>query len=382
MQTFGRNFMVVCICFLFLSSVYAAEVGPDTGSLVLVGGYPNEEIIGTFIELAGGPQANIVVIPTATGIQSFGPAEKGWFFKQFNEQGACNVHLLHTWDRDEADSDAFVEPLRDATGVYFNGGRQWRLADVYLGTQTEEALWDVLDRGGVIGGNSAGATIQGSYMIRGDTKGRFILMGDHEKGMGFLRNVVVDQHIFTWNRQFDLLKVVNAHPHLLGIGIAETTAIVVQQDEFEVIGQKAVGIYDPNAPSSRGEFYFLSPGDRFDLKTRTATRPETRQLPLWMPHLIREVNVPVDTLKQYIGGYEGPEFAFHIRLQDSDLYVQAQDQPRVRLKAVSVKTFIDEANGQIFEFEMDHSGAVHHVNVRLRRRQLVAFPENGSIQME
>ncbi len=377
MRTVKHLLWLFAFVIVFFSKSPAADIGPDNGSLVLIGGYPNEEIIETFIELAGGPQANIVVIPTATGMQSFGPAEKGWFFKQFNEQGAFNVHLLHTWDREKADSDAFVEPLRDATGVYFNGGRQWRLADVYLGTQTETALRDVLDRGGVIGGNSAGATIQGSYMIRGDTKGRFVLMGDHEKGMGFLRNVVVDQHIFTWNRQFDLLKVVNAHPHLLGIGIAETTAIVVQQDEFEVIGQKAVGIYDPEAGTRRGEFYFLSPGDRFDLKTRTATRAETRQLPLWMPHLVRDVHVPVDTLKHYVGRYENPDFSFSVTLQDSDLYVQAQDHPRVRLKPVSLKTFIDEANGQIFEFERDESGAIHHVNVRLRRRQLVAFPENG-----
>ena len=116
------------------------------------------------------------------------------------------------------------------TFVWFTGGRQWRLADSYLGTKVEEELWALLGRGGVIGGSSAGATIQGSYLARGDTKTNTIMMGDHDEGFGFLKNTAIDQHLLRRNRQFDLIEIIEAWPELLGIGIDENTAIVVQGD--------------------------------------------------------------------------------------------------------------------------------------------------------
>jgi cyanophycinase-like exopeptidase len=94
------------------------------------------------------------------------------------EAGALRLEVLHTRDRAVADSDAFVAPLREARGVWFGGGRQWRLADAYLRTRTHAALDELLARGGVIGGTSAGATIQGSYLARGDTRGNETMMGD------------------------------------------------------------------------------------------------------------------------------------------------------------------------------------------------------------
>ncbi|HZD05845.1 MAG TPA: cyanophycinase, partial [Longimicrobiales bacterium] len=153
---------------------------------------------------------------------------------------------------------------------WFPGGRQWRLADAYLGTRTEEELWNVLRRGGVIGGSSAGATIQGAYLVRGDTRTNTVMMGDHEEGFGFLRASAIDQHVLARNRQFDLLEVIEAHPELLGIGIDEDTAIIVRGDRFEVMGQGYVAIYDHGAElDSGGRFYFLAPGQTFDLVTRT-----------------------------------------------------------------------------------------------------------------
>jgi len=144
-----------------------------------------------------------------------------------------------------------------------------------------EELWALLGRGGVIGGSSAGATIQGEYLARGDTETNTIMMGDHQVGMGFLKKSAIDQHLLRRNRHFDLIEVIEAHPDLLGIGIDENTAIVVQGDRFHVIGQGYVAIYDSNRTlDSGGKFYFLAPGDRFDLSTREATRPQTTREPL------------------------------------------------------------------------------------------------------
>lgn len=254
------------------SGLRAQEVGPRAGSLVIVGGALRDSaILERFIDLAGGPDAPIVVIPTAGGEDRYDEYWAG--LKQFREAGATNLTVLHTRDRDEADTDDFVIPLAAARGVWFSGGRQWRLADAYLNTRVHRELAALLERGGVIGGSSAGATIQGSYLVRGDTKANTIMMGDHEEGFAFLEGVAIDQHLLRRNRQFDLIEVIEARPDLLGIGIDENTAIIVRGDMFEVIGEGYVAIYDHNKMlDSGGRFYFLAPGDRFDLATRQAYR--------------------------------------------------------------------------------------------------------------
>ena len=196
-------------------------------------------------------------------------------------------------DGDTAEVTAvFNNPMRlPGKAVWFTGGRQWRLVDAYADTATLLAIKTVLDRGGVIGGTSAGATIQGSYLVRGDTRSRDIVMGDHQEGFGFISNCAVDQHLMKRNRQFDLFSVIREHPSLLGIGIDEATAIVVSSSCCEIIGNSYVAIYNSavntaarvskNDESLQGEefsaldqsefrpFHLLQEGDRFDLVERT-----------------------------------------------------------------------------------------------------------------
>jgi len=248
-------------------------VGPPSGALVVVGGALSDPaIVERFIQLAGGPDAPIVVIPTAGGGEDYD--EFCSCLQLLRENGARNLTVMHTVDPAEADTEVFVRPLRRARGVWFPGGRQWRLVDAYMGTLTEEALRQVLDRGGVIGGSSAGASIQGSLLVRGDTRTNTVMLGDHQEGFGYLRNTGIDQHLLRRNRQFDMLEVLEAHPDVLGIGLDENTAIIVQGDQAEVMGQGYVAIYDRSSGiDTGGDFYFLAPGDRFDLATRTATRP-------------------------------------------------------------------------------------------------------------
>jgi cyanophycinase len=256
------------------------KVGPANGALVIVGGAMQDPaIVKRFIALAGGADASIVVIPTAGDADSYNQSWSG--LRIFRENGARNLTVLHTRDRKVADTDAFVGPLTNAQGVFFSGGRQWRLADAYLHTRTHKALDALLARGGVIGGTSAGATILGSFLVRGDTKGNELMIGDHVEGMAFLKNSAIDQHVLRRNRQFDLIDVMQKHPDLLGIGIDEDTAIVVEGDRFEVIGQRYVLIHDRNSVvSPAGTFFFMAPGDKFDLVTREATRPQSTDRPL------------------------------------------------------------------------------------------------------
>jgi cyanophycinase len=276
-------------CLLLLLSILAAagavaepkvgpaQVGPAKGTLVIVGG--GDEILPIleyFIELAGGKEAPIVVIPTAGGASGYD--DKYYAMQWFRDLGAKNVVILHTDDRTVADSEAFTQPIRQASGVWMPGGRQWRLADSYLDTRTQSEIEAVLARGGVVGGSSAGATIQGSYLARGDTQTNTVMMGDHERGFGLLRNVAIDQHLLKRNRQFDLLEIVQARPELLGIGLDENTGIVVTGDRFSVMGPGYVAIYDPRRKlSNGGSFYLLAAGDQFDLASRTPERPKEPQ---------------------------------------------------------------------------------------------------------
>lgn len=273
----------VLVAFLFVAGVTltAADHGPDKGTLVIVGGNMQDPAIVTrFIDLAGGPDAPIVVIPTAG--EADDEYDQFWSgLKQWRAAGAKHVTVMHTRDRKVADSEAFVKPISEARGVFFAGGRQWRLADSYLNTRTHKELAAVLNRGGVIGGSSAGASILASFMVRGDTKSNEKMIGDHVEGLGFLKNAAVDQHLLRRNRQFDMLEVIDKYPQLLGIGLDEDTAIVVRGDQFDVIGNSYVVVYS-NTPvvGANGRFYFMGAGDRFDMKNRKPTRQATDWRPL------------------------------------------------------------------------------------------------------
>lgn len=250
------------------------EVGPENGSLFVVGGaMRSPRLFQRFIQLAGGPEAHIVLIPTAGEAEDYDDSYRG--LEAWREHGARNLTVLHTRDRAVADTDAFVEPLGTADGVFFFGGRQWRLVDAYGGTKTETELRKVLERGGVIGGSSAGATILGSFLVRGDTGGNDIMMGDHQRGFGYLRGVAIDQHLLRRNRQFDMIEVIEAHPELLGIGIDENTAILVRGDRFQVHGASYVAIYDRGTTTGPdGRFYLLAPGQLYDMGERRVIRPQ------------------------------------------------------------------------------------------------------------
>tara|TARA_B100001123_G_scaffold249600_1_gene278654 strand:- start:8468 stop:9439 length:972 start_codon:yes stop_codon:yes gene_type:complete len=279
-----------------LPAIVSGQVlGPEHGTLVISGGgETTSHIIDRFIELAGGPNAPIVVVPTSgrndEDYHNFCPC-----LRRFREAGATNLSVMHTRDREVANTDVFVESLRQARGLWFNGGSHWLHTDAYLDTKVHEELIALLDRGGVIGGGSAGAHVQGEIMNvsrspEREFSERRLPREDWRRGFGFLRGVIIDVHVLVRNRQFDMVGVMNEHPDMLGIAIDENTAIVVRGDEFEVIGTSYVIIHDnqrtipPDPPETwrtvGGPFYFLKPGDTYDLLTREAFRPSMTQEPI------------------------------------------------------------------------------------------------------
>ena len=254
-------------------------LGPENGTLLIIGGAASGMFYDKFMELIGGADAPIVIIPTAVSSNELDQEFLDRYKQRYLDRGFTNVTVLHTRDPNESNTEAFIAPIKKAKGVWFSGGRQWRHADSYLNTKAHEAFRNVLQRGGVIAGSSAGATIQGSYLARGDTKANTIMMGDHEEGLSFISNIAIDQHLFARNRQFDLFEILDRRPELLGIGLDEDTGIIVNGNKFTVIGNSYVAIYDGtrwsaerdtiyNLPKGSREFYMLKAGQRYDMKDR------------------------------------------------------------------------------------------------------------------
>ena len=245
------------------------KVGPAKGTVIVVGGGSmGPEIYKAFIDAAGGPDALILDVPNAGGDDSVASnAGKPW-----RDHGAKNVAVLFTKDRRLADSDSFTAIIKRAGGVWFEGGRQFHLVQDYGGTKTERAIMDLLDRGGVVGGSSAGASILGDFMVRGapSNDNRIMAYPGYETGFGYLRNVGIDQHVVARSRLADLAdSIIPRFPQLLAISEDEGTAWVVRGDTARIIGRNKAFVYngrdtnDPGAP-----FLTLYPGDRYDLNAR------------------------------------------------------------------------------------------------------------------
>src|SRR5215469_2375191 len=259
------------------------EYGPASGTLVIQGGGSDTGtgIFETFINKAGGLAAKIIVVPTAAGNRNPDGSIKVYKEEEelasWKKRGATNVWMLHTHDPKVADTEEFAKILRDAKAVWFNGGRQWNCVDSYANTLTYREFHNVLARGGVIGGSSAGATIQGDYLVRGAIAGPEIMMTpepDHEHGFKFIRRVAIDQHINTRNRWDDLIPVIKKYPNMLGIGLSEGTAIIVKGDRFEVMGAWKVAVHDNSRAYQPWEkpYYVLSRGDVYNMKSRRIER--------------------------------------------------------------------------------------------------------------
>ncbi len=162
------------------------------GTLVIVGGGAITPEIGKrFIEAGGGIEGHFVVLPIAMP-DPVNPRLEQAFIKRM---GAKNVTAIPYREQKDLESPKVIAILKKATGIWFGGGRQWNFVDAYEGTRLPGLFREVLSRGGVIGGSSAGATIQGDYLVRGAPAGPNIMMCEgYERALGFLPGVAIDQH--------------------------------------------------------------------------------------------------------------------------------------------------------------------------------------------
>ena len=257
----------------------APEYGPAKGTLLIIGGgnLNRSGIYEQFIELAGGKDKKFVIVPTAGGNKNADGSlriyKEDEVLKPFRELGLTNAVMLHTHDPKVANTEEFAKTLRDANAVWFIGGRQWNIWDSYGDTLTQREFEKVLERGGVIAGTSAGATIQGQFLVRGAIKSADIMIApepEHHSGFAFLKRSAIDQHINTRNRWDDLIPLIKQFPNLLGIGLSEKTSIIVRGDKFEVFGAWKVAIHDNTRLYQpwKKPYFVLSTGDVYNMKTR------------------------------------------------------------------------------------------------------------------
>jgi cyanophycinase len=283
-----KRFVLILAC-LVLPLAPQTTRGPEKGWLILEGGGDPlpAAVIQRFTKLAGGPQASIVLIPTAVPDDSM--LAPGHRVRSMAEEiaqckimlGFPHITVLHTRDRSVADSEVFVAPLRTATGVWVMGGRITLLSDAYVGTRTQREIAAVLDRGGVVGGTSAGAEIQAaeSFQVPNLVQGAAGLRASTRptptdernvsflQTFGFLRNAIVIPHVIQRRQESHLARVQALRPGMLVIGIDAGVAIVAHAGSFEVIGHSKVLI--PNAKQGDAGLDALLPGDRFDVVHRT-----------------------------------------------------------------------------------------------------------------
>lgn len=210
------------------------EDAPLRGSLVICGGGEMPaDVRARFIELAGGAKARFVVIPTASASAETDPSES--WLKPWKTAGVESATIFHTRSRDKANDPEFVRTLDTADAVWISGGDQSKLTEAYLDTLVEKKLEQLLARGGVIGGTSAGAACMTRVMITGGRETASL-----GRGFDFFPGSVVDQHFLRRNRLGRLIGVVHSQPELTGVGIDESTAAVVRNGKLEVVGRSFV----------------------------------------------------------------------------------------------------------------------------------------------
>ncbi|HEX3867442.1 MAG TPA: Type 1 glutamine amidotransferase-like domain-containing protein [Gemmatimonadaceae bacterium] len=275
MSSFRRALVAAAVVAVGLAPALVAAqtpiVGPPHGTVMVVGGGAmGPDIYAKFIDAAGGPNALIVIVPTAGGDSVYAqnaPTTRGW-----RQNGAKNLYVYHTTDRTVADAESFVAVLAKAGGVWFDGGRQFHLVDSYAGTKSERGFMSVLERGGVIGGSSAGSAILADFLVRGAPSNNNFILDDpsHEKGFAYLRGAANDMHVIARERLPDLAdSIMPKYPKLLGLSEDEGTVWYVKGDTGTILGRNKAFVYGGKDPNDPGKpFLTLYPGDKYNLGSR------------------------------------------------------------------------------------------------------------------
>lgn len=293
MKLYGSRFgkiLLTLVNSLFMAIMLftpPAEAGPKGYLFIIGGGDRPESMMKRFVDMASRVNSGRIVVLT---MASATPDETGRnLVEEFKNLGAKDV-VYYNFTRAEAEKYPNARLLAESGGIFFSGGVQARITEAILDTPIHQMIKQLYEQGAVIAGTSAGAAVMSELMITGDEmrkpeeghefetieSGNVIL----SRGLGLVKTAIIDQHFATRKRHNRLISVVAGHPELVGVGIDESTAIIVNPDQtFVVIGEKNVIVYDPSkaqvnirndrAISVRGLImHVLLDGERYDLKKK------------------------------------------------------------------------------------------------------------------
>ncbi len=256
------------------------------GVLMPIGGAEDKMddkiILSTFAQLAGGKRARIAIVPTASSIETAGLRYKALFLGMGVEQ----AEVVYIGSREDANSEDVIDHVEQATGIFLTGGNQMRLSAMIGGTRFEQVVRKANERGIVVAGTSAGASILSAHMVALGASGGTpkLRMAQMVAGFGLISNVIIDQHFRQRDRIGRLLALVSSNPGLLGLGIDEDTAAIIDSNgTIEVIGRHSLTIVDGSEmfsdifqvkaygeiTISNAKLHVLTPGRRFDMATRS-----------------------------------------------------------------------------------------------------------------
>jgi cyanophycinase len=269
----------------------------QAGALIVIGGAEDRKgsctILSEFLRLSGGPKARLVVLTVASEY----PREVGAEYQEcFQRLGAKQVHVMDIRHREDSLAHELVEVLSQATGVFFTGGDQIRVTNLLGGTPADQVLHRRHEEGMVLAGTSAGAAMMASTMIVHGHSEATPRVGNVRTGPGmeFMRGTIIDQHFAQRGRSGRLLTALAQYPHQLGIGIDEDTAMLVAGEEFEVLGNGAVAVFDAGSATYNDvldrhekqhvaicdvKLHMLTTGFRFHLTDRRPIPPAQASRP-------------------------------------------------------------------------------------------------------
>lgn len=275
-QSITKMRNLIAVCFLLIVSSIQAQKSvtsemPKKGYLILCGSEANSIAWQKFIELSGGTGANYLVIPTSVSDQDVIKVTQQ-MINSCKRRGLVHVEVLHTRSKVIANSDSLVAKIETANGVWLNGGSTLNYAEAYLDTKVQSSLIKLLERGGVIMGQSAGANIMGSYLLHGARTDNRNLKDGIKKGFSFISNCVIGSHILERNHHFDIANIRRKNKNLLGIGLDKGTVILLHNNRFQLLSREYVLVYDGQilnggktkywlGEQSKDQFYLLTAGE-------------------------------------------------------------------------------------------------------------------------
>jgi cyanophycinase len=249
------------------SRAYVEDAIPQVldGTLVIVGGddVPSAAT-ERFVAAAGGTEATIAFV-SLDGEETRKADDD--FMNELRKAGVKNIQRVQVSSRKQANDPQILALLKTVRGIWLSGARPHKFVDACLGTVAEQLCHDLLRRGGVIGGTAAGGLVQGDVLLKASPMPmKRMFVEGYDRGFGFLPGVAISQSSQRNETLEEMTQLKHEHPQVVGLGIEDSTAMIVHGHVMEVVGERQVSVFDGRSQTERASPAMLHAGDRYNFK--------------------------------------------------------------------------------------------------------------------